>query len=341
MPPRRRRDDNFGGFDERDIQSAISFFQRLDPATRKIVLVGLAVLAVVVLVGYYRQSHRPKSPTQSPPTTGLPTPSGGASVQLLLGNPSGATTDPSNRDNYLMLKPYFALSYNSTAGEPNWVSWQVTSADLGNAPRKQLFDSDSTLPAGFKVVSHQDYSGSGFDRGHMCPHSDRAANEDMSYATFVMTNIIPQAPNVNQKAWAQLEMYSRDLAKRGNHLYVISGPAGQGGRGSKGAADAVGRGKVVVPAECWKIIVVVPEGGDDLASINTDTRVIAVDMPNDQDKVGEAWAGFRVSPAAIEQRTGYHFFSSVRSDVAAALRSKVDAEYIPPPKPMTHGRGGE
>ena len=41
---------------------------------------------------------------------------------------------------------------------------------------------------------HRDYTGSGFDRGHMCPHSDRAANEEMSFATFVMSNIIPQAP---------------------------------------------------------------------------------------------------------------------------------------------------
>jgi endonuclease G len=339
MPPRRRRDDNFGGFNERDVESLLSAFYRLDPATRTIVLVALAVLAFVVLVGYYRQSHRQPNATRPPSTTNLPAPGGGASVQLLLGNPSDATSDPSNPDNYLMLKPYFALSYNNSAGEPNWVSWQVTSADLGNAPRKQLFDSDTTLPPGFKVVAHQDYSGSGFDRGHMCPHSDRAANEQMSYATFVMTNIIPQAPNVNQKAWAQLEMYSRDLAKRGNHLYIVSGPAGRGGRGSKGFADTIGRGKVAVPAECWKIIVVVPEGGDDLASINADTRVIAVDMPNDQEKVGEAWAGFRTSPAAIEQRTGYHFFTNLRPDVAAALRAKVDAEHIPPPRPMTHGGG--
>src|SRR5205823_1835474 len=166
------------------------------------------------------------------------------------------------------------------AGTPSWGSRRVVASDLGNAPRKQIFDPDSTLAPGFKVVAHRDYSGSGFDRGHMCPHSDRAANEEMSYATFVMTNIIPQAPNVNQKAWAQLETYSRDLAKRGNHLYIVSGPAGQGGRGSKGSAETVGHGKVVVPAECWKVIVVVPEGGDDLASIDADTRVIAVDMPN-------------------------------------------------------------
>jgi endonuclease G len=169
----------------------------------------------------------------------------------------------------------------------------------------------------------------------MCPHSDRAATAAMSFATFVMTNIIPQAPNVNQKAWAQLEMYCRDLVRQGQHLYIISGPAGRGGRGSMGSAETIAGTKVTVPAECWKIVVVLPEanaGGDDLAKISAATRVIAVIMPNDNDAVGEAWAGFRTSAAEIEGRTGYHFFDRLSADVAQALRQKIDSTPIAPPQ---------
>ena len=226
---------------------------------------ALLVIAGIVFLAAYIKSTQPG---------GGPTPST-VSVQMLLGNPSGATTDSSNRDNYLMVKPYYALSYNSSKGIPNWVSWQVTSTDLGEAPRKQTFDPDDTLPAGFTVVTHEDYRGSGFDRGHMCPHSDRAANQEMSFATFVMTNIIPQAPNVNRKAWEQLESYSRELVSQEHidRLYITSGPAGQGGRGSKGSRQTLMDGKVTVPAECWKIIVIEPDdGGDDLAKISQDTR---------------------------------------------------------------------
>src|SRR4051812_31612173 len=82
---------------------------------------------------------------------------------------------PANREIFLLLKPPYALSYNDANGTPNWVSWRVTADDLGNAPRKQVFDSDNALPSGFKIVAHRDYSNSGFDRGHLCPHSDRAA----------------------------------------------------------------------------------------------------------------------------------------------------------------------
>jgi endonuclease G len=257
---------------------------------------------------------------------------------MLLGNPSQAGNDPRARDNYLMVKPFFALSYNDTKGIPNWVSWRVTVADLGDAPRKQDFDPDVALPVSFRQVQSREYTRSGFDRGHMCPHSDRAANQDMSFATFVMTNIIPQAPNVNRKAWEQLESYGRDLVKEQNvRLYVIAGPIGQGGRGSSGVRESIGGG-VCVPAECWKIIVVLPEAGsDDLAKVSPATRVISVDMPNDEDKVGEEWDKFRTSAAEIERKTGLHFFDHVRSDVAETLRQKIDHEAIPPPKPHHYG----
>lgn len=289
-------------------------------------MVVLLVLLVAVVAVYYFHANR------------IGPPGAVVTPNLLLGNPSAASFDPGNRDDFLMVKPYFVLSYNSDKGIPNWVSWEVTRDDLGSAPRKQVFDSDTTLPVAFKVVNTRDYAGSGFDRGHMCPHSDRAANQDMSFSTFIMTNIIPQAPNVNQKAWAQLESYSRELAKKGDHLYIVSGPFGQGGTGSKGFKESLAGGKVVVPAECWKIVVVVEPGfANDLAAISMGTRVIAVDMPNDQTQVGEEWAQYRTSPAQIEQKTGLHFFTNVRPDIAAALRQQVDQIEIAPPRPISHG----
>jgi endonuclease G len=293
------------------------------------VVVLLLVLAIVGALLYFHYQGAQTSPTEA-----LSNPN------LLLGNPSNATSDLSNANNFLMVKPYYVLSYNNNDGTPNWVSWRVVSTDLGDAPRKQTFDADQTLPPGFKVVTSKDYTGGGFDRGHMCPHSDRAANQEMSFATFVMTNIIPQSPNVNEKAWAQLESYCRNLVRQGNHLYITSGPLGRGGRGTHGFKEDLAGGKVNVPAECWKIVVVVPgePSPDDLTNISMGTRVITVEMPNDNDRVGEEWAGFRTSPAVIQQKTGYHFFTQVRPDIAAALRQKVDDTLIPPPRPMGHGR---
>jgi DNA/RNA endonuclease G (NUC1) len=66
--------------------------------------------------------------------------------------------------------------------------------------------------------------------------------------------------------------------------------------------------------------------------------VIAIDMPNDNDAVGEEWAKFRTSPAAIERRTGFKFFDRLRPDVAEALRQKVDNAPIAPPRPVSQHR---
>lgn len=254
-----------------------------------------------------------------------------ASPHLLLGNPSSATMDVRNKNNYLMSKKYYALAYDSEAGVPLWVSWQLTKDDLGSAPRKRTFDDDATLPEGFSRITTQDYTGSGYDRGHLCPHSDRAHDTEMSYATFVMTNIIPQAPSVNQKAWNMLEMYLRDLATKENvHLYITAGPVYRGGWGSKGFNTTIANGKVVVPGMCWKIAVVVPATGtgSELARITPACRVIAVVMPNDN-SVGYSWAQYRTSVDQIETITHLKFFDKVPAATASALKSKVDTVDIP------------
>lgn len=273
---------------------------------------------------------------------GLAAPSGvfaqDPAIQLAMGNPSGAKTDENEKDNFLMRKPYFALSYNDSKGEPNWVSWHVGKDNLGTAPRFP-FKSDNELPAGFKKITTRDYANGGFDRGHMCPHSDRAANETSSKASFVMTNIIPQSAEVNRKAWAQLEEYCRGLVlDEGKELYIVSGPQGKGGRGTKGFKNTVANGKVVVPSHCWKVIMVLDaKDGDDVKRVDQDTRLIAVVMPNDT-TVGEEWAPFRVSVHDVEELTGYKFFSNVDPGVIDPLKMVVDDEEIESQPPIIHAR---
>jgi endonuclease G len=268
---------------------------------------------------------------------GFGTPIRAESPHLKMGNPSKATADHADKDNFLMEKDYFALSYNSTKGIPNWVSWRLTKADLGDAERSQFYP-DDTLPAGFTTVTPKDYTGSGFDRGHMCPHSDRSADDEMSNATFVMTNIIPQSPYVNQKAWDQLEIYCRDLVEHHRKtLYIVSGGCGQGGEGKKGAQKTLAEGKVVVPAKCWKVIMVLNTGrGIDPKKVKSNTRLIAVIMPNDM-SVGYDWADFRVPVKEVEELTGYKFFDRVPAEVIDPLKEEVDEDRIPPPVIPHHG----
>lgn len=244
--------------------------------------------------------------------------------QMLLGNPSEAVNNIQNPNNYLMIKPQYALSYNNSKRTMNWTSWHLYSGDIGSAQRQDDFRADYTLPSSWYKVTETDYMYTtyGFDRGHMCPSADRTSSTSNNSATFLMTNMIPQAPNNNQKSWAYLEDYERALVDASNELYILSGPYGSGGTSAKGTFTVLSSG-VTVPSHTWKIIVVLSNGDNDLNRINTSTRVIAVLMPNTQECT-LPWRNYRVSVDAIESLTGYNFLSNVPTEIQDVIEARVD-----------------
>ena len=259
-------------------------------------------------------------------------PSWAADVDLLMGNPSKARTDPTQKHNYLMNKAFFALSYNDSTGTPNWVSWHLTKDHFGDAPRKRKFDADTTLPGDFTRITHDDYTNSGFDRGHMCPRSDRDNNKEMSFATFVMTNIVPQSNENNAGAWNQLELYARFLVTdKGKELYIIAGPQGMRGEGRNGFKNKIAGGKVTVPNKVWKVIMVLDANNDDrdIERVDENTRLIAVIMPNDRSVPQNNWWQYRVSVKEVEELTGHTFFDNVPANIITPLKEDVDEEFIP------------
>lgn len=236
---------------------------------------------------------------------------------LLLGNPSDGTSDINNKDNYLMVKKQFVLSYNNSKHIPNWVSWQLNKSWLGNAERQNDFRPDDSLPKDWYHVKPSDYTKSGYDKGHMIPSADRTDNTTDNSATFLMTGMIPQSPDNNQGPWADLEKYSRELVKSGKELYIISG-----GLGSKGTIGK--KEKITIPAKTWKVIVVLDKPGLGLKGITANTRTIAIEIPNEQGIKGKDWKSFRVSVKQVENDTGFHFLSNVSPNILNAIKSKVD-----------------
>ena len=253
-------------------------------------------------------------------------PSTASSVHLLLGNPSNATTDVANAENYLMLKTDYALSYSRSKGIPNWVAWQLNQSWQGDAPRQNNFRSDTTLPTGWYRVTTTNYTYSGFDRGHMAPSEDHTATIESNSATFLMTNILPQSPDNNRGPWAALEEYCRTLARQGKELYIVSGGSGTGGTGEVGTATTLSSGRITVPANTWKVVVVLAQPGAGIESIDSNTRVIAVNVPNTQGIRTTDWRTYRTSVDQIEATTGYNFLSNVSEALQETLEAKVDTQ---------------
>lgn len=242
-----------------------------------------------------------------------------------MGNPSGATTDPLNTSNYLLVKSQYALSYNNSKGMANWVSWHLSTAWKGTATRCDCFTQDALLPTGYFKATSSNYTSTGFDRGHLCPSDDRDGNSTDNAETFKMSNITPQAPNLNQATWESLEAYCRTLITQGYELYIIAGGYGTGGSGSLGGTtNTIASGAINVPSHFWKVIVVLPIGTSDASRVSTSTRVIAVDMPNNQTVNGQTWGYYRTSVDAIEAATGYNFLSNVSTTVQSVVEASVD-----------------
>ncbi len=230
---------------------------------------------------------------------------------LLLGNPSCATADTSMENNFLIVKKQYVVSYNNEKRLPNWVSWHVDTSWLGECTRKDFFRKDESLPTSWYHVCKEDYKGSGFDRGHLCPSADRTYCEEDNASTFLMTNIVPQSHFNNTKSWLGLENYCRKLIKEGYEVYTIAGVYGSGGIGNSGELQyQLGEG-ISIPSHLWKISLILEEGDNDIERINSYTSIIAVWMPNTPESGGHPWYTYIVSVDWIEEKTGYDFFSSL------------------------------
>lgn len=271
----------------------------------------------------------PATPAVYPP----PAPQASVSLHLTLGNPSGATTSTGNKDNFLLVKPQYVLSYNDDRGAPNWVSWHLQKSDIGKVDRLNNFHPETALPTGFKRVVPADYTGTGFDRGHMCNSKDRTKTKTDNSETFSMANMEPQTKELNEQVWKRLEDYSRTLVDQGNELYITAGCYGD--------AKTIGRAnKVTVPERCWKVIVVLKQqNGDDISRVDENTRVITVDMPNKNGIKRDPWQKYIVTVRDVEEKTGYDLLSEVPKGVQDAIETKRDTGRAPATRRASGGRG--
>jgi endonuclease G len=271
-------------------------------ASPKTLFVALVLVALLCACRIYQPAEQTEK--QGGPATQN-------SAAEYFGNVSGAADDP---DNFLVIGSGSTFSYNNERGTINWIAWKTTNADLGDRVERPDFRPDPRLPAGLKRIMSTDYSGSGYDRGHMQPAADRFGNVQLMDDTFLMTNIVPQTKTLNQYPWQNLESYVRAQARRGFDAYQIAGVYGNAG--------AIKR-KVTIPTNCWKIVILVPNGSS-IADLDRRMRVIAVDMPNRDGLEHAKWQTFTTTIRDIENKTGYDFLNYLPNDVQNGLENRIE-----------------
>ena len=155
-----------------------------------------------------------------------------------------------DRKGQLIQHKAYTLLYSTEMRTPIWVAWEVTREEIrGNSKRTNEFVPDPKVK-GRKAYT-ADYTGSGYDRGHMAPAADMKWNQQAMEESFYMTNICPQVPNLNRGDWNDLEEKTREWAKRYGSAYVACGPIYR-----NKTPKRIGTHEVAVPDAFFKVILV-------------------------------------------------------------------------------------
>lgn len=288
------------------------------PRNRKQILWSLLVLLAAYAILWFRE-HSAAS-LERPLPHALPDTNqylaerfnGQPSLHVLLGVPR----DESSQDDILIERAQYVLSYNPRTKCANWVAWNQSAWWYGTVPRHRgPFLPDPLLPPQYAPVLHRDYTNSGFDRGHLVRSEERSRTKEDNLTTFYTTNIIPQTHALNTGPWLDLEEVIERLCKEARkELFIFAGPIYH-----DTSRTIIGQG-VRVPAECFKIVVILPKGRG-LDAVTTSTPTLAVRMAN-RPTVSGSWEQFLTSIRDIERATGYRFLTSVPDSIARVLKTR-------------------
>ena len=148
----------------------------------------------------------------------------------------------------IIKKKSYIASYNKDTKIANWVAWHLTSEHTeGSIGRGNMFHEDEEVPSPKATV--EDYKGSGWSRGHMCPAGDNKWDAEAMYQSFSLINVCPQNASLNSGLWNSLEIDCRNWAKRFHDIYIICGPVF-----FQQDHEVIGINEIYVPEAFFKVV---------------------------------------------------------------------------------------
>ena len=157
-------------------------------------------------------------------------------------------SSPTDIQEQILVRKAYTVSYNKETKCPNWVAWELTSSHAdGDLPRDSKYYEDDEVP--LPRATNEDYRGSGWTRGHMCPAGDNKWDADAMRESNLLTNMCPQHASLNSGLWNVIERDCRKWAKAYGDLYIVCGPVLLNRE-----HETIGINKVVVPEAFFKVI---------------------------------------------------------------------------------------
>lgn len=142
----------------------------------------------------------------------------------------------------------YTVSYNKETKCPNWVAWYLSADHVdGEWARSNDYREDYDVP--LPRATNDDYRGSSWSRGHMCPAGDNKWDDNAMSESFLLSNMCPQDRSLNSGLWNRVEIDCRRWAQKYGGVYIVCGPLFYNKE-----HEIIGTNKVVVPEAFFKVV---------------------------------------------------------------------------------------
>lgn len=214
-----------------------------------------------------------------------------------------------DRSEKILRRSNYTVSYNRNWNLPNWVAWELNKNETkGKNNRNDEFTSDPDLPKA-NQVEPWDYSGSGYDRGHMCPAGDNHFDTKAMNESFYMSNMCPQNRELNKGTWNDLEIACRRWANRYGQVFIVCGPIV-----NKRKGKTIGKEhEILVPEKFFKVI---------LITSTQPARAIGYIFENNASE--KPYKTYSVDE--IETITGMDFFPNLPDNIENIVESRYESK---------------
>ena len=214
--------------------------------------------------------------------------------------------------------PTYSLEYSYKYKHSYWIAYRFDNTTGGNVGRNEAYKPDPELPSQY-AAKHNDYTNSGYTRGHLCASSDRQYSKEANQQTFYMSNISPQSGNgFNQSgsAWNtgedKVQAWGYNISRSTDTLYVV-----KGGTIGEGMIKGYIKNEIAIPK--YFFMAVLFRSGDNYKAIGF--YMPHENLKDDPDKKDPK--KYLMSIDALEQETGIDFFHNLPDNI----ENTVEATY--------------
>lgn len=214
--------------------------------------------------------------------------------------------------------PTYSLEYSYKYKHSYWIAYRFDNTTGGNVGRNEAYKPDPELPSQY-AAKHNNYTNSGYTRGHLCASSDRQYSKEANQQTFYMSNISPQSGNgFNQSgsAWNtgedKVQAWGYNISRSTDTLYVV-----KGGTIGEGMIKGYIKNEIAIPK--YFFMAVLFRSGDNYKAIGF--YMPHENLKDDPDKKDPK--KYLMSIDALEQETGIDFFHNLPDNI----ENTVEATY--------------